>query len=90
MSSKVAGIVSTNPAYVMNSMIEAEYPVAVALQGRVPVKVIGLISKGDMLVSAGNGFATSNSTPIMGSVLGKALEDFSGVEGVIEVAVGRL
>ena len=90
MSSRVAGIVSTNPAYVMNSMIEAEYPVAVALQGRVPVKVIGLITKGDMLVSAGNGFAKSNSTPIIGSVLGKALEDFSGVEGVIEIAVGRL
>lgn len=90
MSTRVAGVVSTNPAYVMNSMIGADYPVQVALQGRVPVKVTGLISKGDMLVSAGNGLAKSESTPVTGSVLGKALQDFSGVEGIIEIAVGRL
>jgi hypothetical protein len=90
MSNRIAGIVSTNPAYVMNSTIEAEYPTIVALQGRVPVKVIGIISKGDMLVSAGNGYAKSNSNPVIGSVLGKALEDFTGVAGVIEIAVGRL
>jgi len=90
LSPKVAGVVSTNPAYVMNSMIETEYPVMVALQGRVPVKVTGSISKGDLLVSAGNGLAKSYSQPPIGTVLGKALQDFEGVEGTIEIAVGRL
>lgn len=90
LSPKVAGIVSTNPSYVMNSMIEAAHPVIVALQGRVPVKVTGSISKGDLLVSAGNGLAKSYSQPSIGTVLGKALQDFEGVEGTIEIAVGRL
>jgi hypothetical protein len=90
LSPKVAGVVSTNPAYVMNSMIKADYSVMVALQGRVPVKVTGSISKGDLLVSAGNGLAKSYSQPPIGTVLGKALQDFEGVEGTIEIAVGRL
>ncbi len=90
MSTKVAGVVTTNPAYVMNSMLDAEYAVAVALQGRVPVKVTGVIEKGDMLVSAGNGLATASKIPVMGSVLGKALQNFTGTIGKIEIAVGRL
>jgi hypothetical protein len=90
MSTKVAGVVSTNPAYIMNSMIECEYPIVIALQGRVPVKVTGIIEKGDMLVSAGNGMATSSKLPVLGSIIGKALENFSGIEGTIEVAVGKL
>jgi hypothetical protein len=90
LSPKVAGVVSTNPAYVMNSMIKADHSVMVALQGRVPVKVTGSISKGDLLVSAGNGLAKSYSQPPIGTVLGKALQDFEGVEGTIEIAVGRL
>lgn len=90
MSKKVAGVVTTNPAYVMNSMIKCEFPVAIALQGRVPVKVTGVIHKGDMLVSAGNGLATAMTTPTLGSVIGKSLENFDGHQGIIEVAVGRL
>jgi pyruvoyl-dependent arginine decarboxylase (PvlArgDC) len=87
---KVAGVVSTNPAYLMNSCCDSEFVVAVALQGRVPVKVRGKVEKGDMMVSAGSGFARADFNPILGSVIGKALEDFNGVEGVIEVVVGRL
>jgi len=87
---RIAGVVSTNPAYLMN----AECPgnkVAVALQGRCPVKVKGPVSKGDMMVSAGNGFAKATITaPQMGTVLGKSLENFDGEEGVIEIAIGRL
>ena len=64
--------------------------VAIALQGRVPTKVRGTIRKGDMMVSGGNGFARPCSTPQMGTVIGKALENFDGIEGVIEIAVGRL
>jgi len=88
-TSRVAGVVSTNPAYVMNSTCPGLLT-AVALQGRVPCKVRGKISKGDMLISGGNGFARPNQFPSMGTVIGKALENFDGYEGVIEVAVGRL
>ena len=89
LTPRVAGVVSTNPAYVMNSTCEGEHTVAIALQGRVPCKVRGLIRKGDMLVSAGGGFARPSTIPLMGTVIGKSLENFEG-EGVIEVAVGRL
>jgi hypothetical protein len=88
-TTRVAGIVSTNPAYIMNSSCEGEHIVALALQGRVPCKVSGKIFKGDMLVSGGNGFARPVLFPILGTVIGKALENFEG-EGVIEVAVSRL
>jgi len=84
---KVAGVVSTDPAYLMNSGADG---VAVALTGRVPCKVTGAIAKGDMLVSAGNGMARAEENPAMGSVIGKALEDHAEGEGVIEVVVGRM
>jgi len=87
---RVAGVVSTEPAYVMNSLCEGEHIVALALQGRVPTKVRGNIKKGDMLVSGGEGYAKPSPTPIIGTVIGKALENFNGTEGLIEVAVGRL
>ena len=87
--SRVAGIVSTNPAYIMNDALQAEHVVAVALLGRVPCKVQGTIKKGDMVVSAGNGHARAESNPQIGTVIGKALENFDGEQGVIEVVVGR-
>jgi filamentous hemagglutinin len=89
-STKVAGIVSTDPAYVMNGMIKCDFPTIVGLQGRVPAKVTGKINKGDMMVSAGNGRATACNSPIIGSVIGKALQDFEGAEGIIEIAIGRI
>ena len=89
LTPRVAGVVSTNPAYVMNSTCEGEHIVALALQGRVPCKVRGPVRKGDMLVSAGGGFARPSTIPLMGTVIGKSLENFEG-EGIIEVAVGRL
>jgi hypothetical protein len=87
---RVAGIVSTNPAYLMNRQLMGDTVVSVALTGRVPCKVRGKVQKGDMMVSAGSGFARAEYSPILGSVVGKALENFDGVEGVIEVVVGRL
>jgi hypothetical protein len=90
MCVKVAGVVSTNPAYLMNSTLINEKTLAIALTGRVPCKVTGLIAKGDMLVSAGNGNARAEENPKLGSVIGKSLENFDGLEGVIEVVVGRL
>jgi len=88
-TTRVAGVVSTNPAYAMNQCCKG-FAVAIALQGRVPTKVRGTVRKGDMMVSAGNGFARPWNNPSMGTVIGKALENFDGIEGVIEVAVGRL
>ena len=85
----VAGVVSTNPAYNMNSGITAEFPIAVALTGRVPTKVTGNIQKGQMLVSAGNGRARAELNPSIGTVIGKALENFSGDDGIIEVVIGK-
>lgn len=87
---RVAGVVSTNPAYLMNSELTGMYVVSLALQGRVPCKVRGKIKKGDMLTSGGAGYARPTTDPKLGTIIGKALEDFDGIEGVIEVAVGRL
>lgn len=95
-SSRIAGVVSTNPGFIMNnglecSVTEGERTVVLALMGRVPCKVKGVVKKGDLLVSAGNGFARSSTAPAMGTVIGKALEDNpDGEETVIEVVVGRL
>jgi hypothetical protein len=88
-TTRVAGVVSTNPAYAMNANCQG-IAVAIALQGRVPTKVRGVVHKGDMMVSAGNGYARPWNNPQMGTVIGKALENFEGIEGVIEIAVGRL
>ena len=58
LSDKVFGVISTNAAYLMNSKAgnDSTHP-PVAMTGRVPVKVIGVINKGDRLVSAGDGYA---------------------------------
>jgi hypothetical protein len=88
-TNKVAGVVSTDPAYAMNAKCPG-IAVALALQGRVPCKVRGKVEKGDMMISAGDGFARACINPTIGSVIGKALENFNGIEGVVEVAVGRL
>jgi hypothetical protein len=87
---RIAGVISTNPSYLMNSGQTGEYVVAVALQGRVPVRVTGAVRKGDMMVATSNGRARAEDNPVVGSVIGKALADFDGQEGVIEVVIGRL
>ena len=88
---KVAGVVSTHPAYLMNSHLEGT-SVEVALQGRVPCKVEGVIHKGDMIIAGANpGVGVAENSPYLGQVIGKALEDYNNIEvGMIEVAVGRL
>jgi filamentous hemagglutinin len=86
----VAGVVSTNPSYIMNAGISCEFPIQVALTGRVPCRVIGPVVKGAMMVSAGNGAARAEKSPAMGTVIGKALEAFDGDVGTIEIVVGRL
>jgi len=88
---RVAGVVSTNPAYLMNSELNEVNTVEVALAGRVPCKVLGKVKKGDILVTAAiAGYAIANNTPGVGTVVGKALESKEdGDKGVIEIVVGR-
>jgi hypothetical protein len=90
-SFRVAGIVSTDPAYLMNAELDSvDTRVAVALVGRVPCRVVGKCQKGDLLVSAGNGSAMVNNQPAPGTIIGKSLanKDTDGLE-VIEVMVGK-
>lgn len=93
-STKIAGVVSTDPAYLMNSSLDGSNVVNIALLGRVPCQVIGTISKGDCLVSSNTtGVATSmvSSEYQPGCVIGKSLEDYNSDQvGVIEIVVGRL
>lgn len=85
---KLAGIVSTAPAKILNAMLENS--VVVALVGRVPCYVVGDIKKGDMLtISAIPGVATSTDQAI--GIIGKALESYASNDvGVIEVKVGGI
>ncbi len=82
---RAIGVVSTNPAFMMNKDLEGG--TYVALKGRVPVKVIGRIKKGDELIAADNGCATM-AVPHASGVFAVALEssDDSGVK-VIEALV---
>lgn len=77
LSDSVFGVISTNPAHLLNSAAgtnETHPPIAV--NGRVPVKVIGKINKGDRLVSAGNGYARAGTREEITqfNVIGRALE----------------
>jgi hypothetical protein len=87
---RLAGVVTTNPAYTMNAE-QTGIKACVALAGRVPCKVVGRVKKGDMLTtSATPGYAVKALNPTLGSIIGKALEDKDyGEAGIIEVAVGR-
>ena len=89
-TTRVAGVVSTNPAHLMNGGLSGVNVVPLALQGRVPCNVIGPVTKGDLMVSAGHGYAKVNNAAGVGQVIGKALVNFSGAKGQIEIVVGRV
>ena len=89
----IAGIVSTAPAHLMNDGLEGDHVVAVALRGRVPCKVVGVVRKGDVLIqSSTEGHA--KAAPFRGyqapaaCIIGKSLEQKSTPDsGIIEVLV---
>jgi len=87
---RIAGVVSTNPAYLMNSSQDNGTPVALA--GRVPCLVQGPVTKGDRLVNVASGIAGKfdPAKAELGCVVGKSLQDLAHdhVE-LIEIAVGR-
>ena len=85
---RVAGVISTDPAYMMNAGSEGQY---VALTGRVPCKVTGPVAKGDLMVSSsvkGHAKADNNAGP--GRIIGKAVGSNIDGEGVIEVLVNMM
>jgi len=86
----VAGVISANPSYLMNNGLTADHRAIVALTGRVHTSVTGAVTKGAMMISAGNGHARASAAPAMGTVIGKALENFDGESGIIEIVVGRM
>jgi hypothetical protein len=94
LSDKVFGVVSTQPAYLMNGRAgpDSTHP-PIAMGGRVPVNVIGFITKGDRLVVAGSGYAraaTSEEATAF-NVIGRALENKADegkgtVEAIVKIA----
>jgi hypothetical protein len=91
LSENVFGVVSTRAAYLMNSGAgtDATHP-PIAMTGRVPVRAVGMVKKGDRLVSAGHGLARSalpgEATAF--NVLGRALENkLEATEGLVEAIV---
>jgi hypothetical protein len=91
LSDSVFGVISTRAAYLMNSRAgdDSTHP-PVAMTGRVPVRVVGVIHKGDRLVSAGNGRARAalpgEATSF--NVIGRALtEKLDTQEGTVEAIV---
>ena len=91
LSDQVFGVISTNPAFMMNGGAgEDDTHPAVAMTGRVPVKVVGRVKKGDRLVSAGDGVARAaqpgEATAF--NVIGRSLVDKATPEsGTIEAIV---
>ena len=82
-STAVAGIVSTAPAYLMNSHLEGEHVVAVALTGRVPCAVQGPVKKGTVLVSGivpGTAMAIDSLKFEPGCVIGKSMSTIETAE----------
>tara|TARA_B100000902_G_scaffold232722_1_gene220740 strand:- start:22480 stop:24549 length:2070 start_codon:yes stop_codon:yes gene_type:complete len=86
---EVFGVISTNPAYLMNSEAEG---LPVAMTGRVPVKVIGKIKKGQRLVSSdvpGLAWAVDDAEYDVRAIIGRSLEEKAdGNEGIVEAVVG--
>jgi len=88
LAEDVFGVIRTSPAYLMNNALADGQPVAVA--GRVPVRVVGVINKGDRLVSAGKGLAraAAPSEATSFNVIGRALQSKTTVEeGTVEAFV---
>ena len=69
VGSTAIGVVSTDPAYMMNSEADGQY---IGLKGRLPVRIIGAVSKGDKVYVDNNGNASTNING--GSLVGIALE----------------
>jgi len=98
-STKVMGVVSTQPGFVAGGGDEAKGDIPVAVVGIVPCKVTGEggeIKAGDLLTTSSTPGYAMKAAPVdlggieiyrPGTILGKAMEDFSGTEGTILIYV---
>ena len=93
LSEQVFGVISTNPAFMMNGGAgEDDTHPAVAMTGRVPVKVVGCVKKGDRLVSAGDGVARAaqpgeaTAFNVIGrSLVDKPTPESSTIEAIVTI-----
>ena len=90
-SESVFGVISTRPAYLMNAGegTDETHP-PVAMVGRIPVRVTGIVNRGERLISAGNGIAKAATRDKITAfnVIGRALENkYTEGEGSIEAFV---
>jgi len=93
LSENVFGVISTRPAYTMNGGAgEDDTHPPVAMTGRVPVKAIGIIHRGDRLVSAGSGVARAaqpgeaTAFNVIGrSLENKHLEELGTIEAIVTI-----
>ena len=90
LSDQVFGVISDKPAYMMNAGLRTETSAPVAVAGRVPVRVLGMVNKGERLVSAGNGLArrAQPGEATSFNVIGRAIETkTTDGEGTVEAFV---
>ena len=74
---EVNAVVSSEPAYILNAEGQMEHPTLIALEGRIPVRVIGAVRKFDKItLSSTDGVATvDNTNELCYNIIGRALED---------------
>ena len=91
LSEHVLGVISSNPAYLMNSEAgEHQTHPPIAMVGRTPVRVVGRCIKGDRLVSAGHGVArrAAPGEATHFNVVGRALHDkYDDTENLVEAVI---
>jgi hypothetical protein len=88
---EVFGVISTDPAYLMNKDADG---LPVALQGRVPVKVVGPVAKGERLISSdipgvAVGVGEEDFAHQLQAIIGRSLENKTDeAESLVEAVIG--
>jgi hypothetical protein len=88
---EVFGVISTDPAYLMNKDADG---LPVALQGRVPVKVVGPVAKGERLISSdipgvAVGVSEEDFAHQLQAIIGRSLENKTDeAESLVEAVIG--
>ena len=75
------GVVSTDPAYMMNSDIEGQY---IGLKGRLPVRVKGPVRKGQAVYAWADGVCSTVATSALVGIALESTIDDSDTEKLIE------
>jgi len=91
-SDRVVGTVSEFPGFIMNDTLLGDFVTIVAYIGRVPCRVEGTITKGELLVvgpTPGVAISSEGYDIGPGKIVGRALENHDGPESLIEILVGK-